>query len=237
MGGTETHELDSYVLLFDDWLGDYEVNMTVNWNIGSITPTWHFHLHINDYDSIGDTYDRKSAVGIQDGWTGNNGRFNILDDDETFYGTYNEVGLSRSDVVYSITRIDNTIYYKISQGETILRSMSQVEDHGAINSVRIKWDHSPTYTDGTSASECTDISVILGDKDNLATVSTPPEINLISPANNTAHHSETPIEISITDPDLDQVLYNWDGNTNTTWTDPYITYLPFSAGQHILNIY
>ncbi|NHK32619.1 MAG: hypothetical protein FK730_14795 [Asgard group archaeon] len=237
MGGSNTHEKDSYMLTFDDWTGDYEVNVTTSWSIQSITPTWHFNVMFYDYDSIGDTFDRKSGLSIQDGWTGSSGRFNILGVDEIFYGTYDEVGLSRSDVIFSVTRIDNTIYYKISQGGTILRSMSQVEYHGAVNCVYIYWDHSLFYTDGTSAFNCTDISVILGDKDSLPTISTPPEINLIVPVNNTAHHSETLIEIDIVDPDLDQVLYNWDGSANNTWSAPYYTYLPLSAGQHMLNIY
>jgi parallel beta-helix repeat protein len=65
----------------------------------------------------------------------------------------------------------------------------------------------------------------------------PPTIILESPINGTSHHSGTTIDVSVLDVSLDTVLYNWDGNTNITWSGSYQTSLPLSEIQHILYVY
>jgi hypothetical protein len=64
-----------------------------------------------------------------------------------------------------------------------------------------------------------------------------PQIILPYPLNNTAHHSDTKIDFSIFDLHLDDVLFNWDSSSNSTWNEPYVTLLPAGSGSHILRVY
>ncbi|MFX1536231.1 MAG: hypothetical protein ACFFDI_18605, partial [Promethearchaeota archaeon] len=67
---------------------------------------------------------------------------------------------------------------------------------------------------------------------------TAPTITLTSPANNTVHPSGTLIDVSIIDTTgVSQVLYHWDGASNTSLTSPYDVYLPSGDGQHVLHIF
>jgi parallel beta-helix repeat protein len=64
-----------------------------------------------------------------------------------------------------------------------------------------------------------------------------PTIILEFPTNDTIHHSETIINVNVTDSHLDTVLYNWDGITNKTWSGDYETSLPTIDTQHVLYVY
>jgi hypothetical protein len=64
-----------------------------------------------------------------------------------------------------------------------------------------------------------------------------PEINLISPGNNTRHPSGTEIYIEILDPHITHVKYNWDDQSNVTLVEPYNVTLPSGNGFHKLNVY
>ena len=65
-----------------------------------------------------------------------------------------------------------------------------------------------------------------------------PTITLVLPANGSSVIEGTIIQGNITGSDLHNVLYAWDDSTtNTTWSPPYITMIPGSAGEHILHVY
>ncbi|MFX1285963.1 MAG: hypothetical protein ACFFB5_20135, partial [Promethearchaeota archaeon] len=66
---------------------------------------------------------------------------------------------------------------------------------------------------------------------------TAPTITLDSPMNATTHPPETVINLTITDVNLEKVLYNWDGTTNQTLSAPYNITLPTEPGQHVLRVY
>jgi hypothetical protein len=64
-----------------------------------------------------------------------------------------------------------------------------------------------------------------------------PIITLELPTNGSVLHSNSLINISITDPQLDIVIFNWDGVNNQTFDSPYDAYLPNGDGEHILWIF
>ncbi|MFX1254812.1 MAG: Ig-like domain-containing protein [Promethearchaeota archaeon] len=67
---------------------------------------------------------------------------------------------------------------------------------------------------------------------------TDPVITLTSPASETVHQSGTTIDLSITDVNgITQVLYSWDGQSNSTLNSPYDVTLPGGEGTHTLHIY
>jgi hypothetical protein len=69
------------------------------------------------------------------------------------------------------------------------------------------------------------------------TDATEPTIVLSSPENGSANPSGTTVNASVTDLHLESVFYNWDGNTNQTWNEPYDTTLISGDGPHSLNVY
>lgn len=157
MGGTNTYEQDGYYLFFNDFEGDFEVNVTTGWSIDSTLCTWHFYFDLFDYEGIIDTANLKAGLHVEDSWLANTGRFNIAGDTTIYYGVFGEVGLSRSNVVFSIKRVDNTTHYLITQGATILKSLSLFETLGVVNCLCIAWDHSPYYSSETSTFTCLDL--------------------------------------------------------------------------------
>ena len=64
-----------------------------------------------------------------------------------------------------------------------------------------------------------------------------PMITLESPTNNTILQSRTLINVTVKDVHLSTVLFNWDGDFNQTWYEPYETYLPSGDRQHRLYVY
>lgn len=66
---------------------------------------------------------------------------------------------------------------------------------------------------------------------------TPPSISLSSHANNSEVSIEETIVLSIMDLHLSEVKYNWNGETNTTLTEPFEVNIPEESGQHILNVF
>ncbi|MFX0060803.1 MAG: SBBP repeat-containing protein [Candidatus Hermodarchaeota archaeon] len=65
-----------------------------------------------------------------------------------------------------------------------------------------------------------------------------PTVALVAPKNGTVLKSGTLINLYVNDIlGLSQILYNWDGGTNTTLEPPYDTLLPTGDGSHILRIY
>jgi 6-bladed beta-propeller protein len=64
-----------------------------------------------------------------------------------------------------------------------------------------------------------------------------PTITLLTPSNNSVGTSGTSINIAVNNTDLDTVLFNWDGTTNTTFLAPYNTTLPIGDGIHILTVF
>ena len=67
---------------------------------------------------------------------------------------------------------------------------------------------------------------------------TKPVITLRYPLNETALHSDSLVDVDVTDPNLEEVLYHWDyQGGNYTWFEPYDAYTPLGAGDHILHVY
>lgn len=66
---------------------------------------------------------------------------------------------------------------------------------------------------------------------------TTPLVTLESPINNTIQRSRTLIKITVKDAHLSNVFFNWDGDFNQTWSEPYETYLPRGDLQHRLYVY
>ncbi len=64
-----------------------------------------------------------------------------------------------------------------------------------------------------------------------------PLVILYSPANNTVQPSGTLVNVSITDDDLDTVLYRWDSGTWSVWPAPYDTQVPAPEGTHRLEVF
>ncbi|MFX1251451.1 MAG: SBBP repeat-containing protein [Promethearchaeota archaeon] len=67
-----------------------------------------------------------------------------------------------------------------------------------------------------------------------------PDINLLSPANNSAAQSGSTIDLDITDQNsgVSHVLYNWDGApSNTTLAAPYDLIVPSGEVSHILEVF
>ena len=63
-----------------------------------------------------------------------------------------------------------------------------------------------------------------------------PQVILNSPSNNTVQNSGVLVDVSISDNDLDTVLFHWDGGSWAVWAAPYDTYLPTGDGQHSLYV-
>ncbi|MHA1781228.1 MAG: Ig-like domain-containing protein [Candidatus Thorarchaeota archaeon] len=67
---------------------------------------------------------------------------------------------------------------------------------------------------------------------------TAPVILLSSPSNGSEIQSGTLIDLSVTEPHIDYVRYNWDGGTNSTLTSPFdISTSGLTEGTHILTVY
>ncbi len=64
-----------------------------------------------------------------------------------------------------------------------------------------------------------------------------PEIVLISPVNNTVVGVSELVQLSISDTNLEVVLYNWDASIDDIWIEPYETTVPSEEGEHILYVY
>ncbi|MFX0060792.1 MAG: SBBP repeat-containing protein [Candidatus Hermodarchaeota archaeon] len=67
-----------------------------------------------------------------------------------------------------------------------------------------------------------------------------PDINLLSPANNSAAQSGSTIDLDITDQNsgVSHVLYNWDGApSNTTLAAPYDLTVPSGEVSHVLEVF
>jgi hypothetical protein len=69
------------------------------------------------------------------------------------------------------------------------------------------------------------------------TDATAPTILLTSPEDGSASPSGTAVNVTVTDLHLESVLYNWDGSTNETWSEPYETTVASGEGPHSLNVY
>lgn len=65
---------------------------------------------------------------------------------------------------------------------------------------------------------------------------TVPSIILNSPANESVHSSNTIIDLTVSDTNLDTVMYKWDYNTWTVFPSPYDLTLPSGDGNHLLFI-
>jgi hypothetical protein len=67
---------------------------------------------------------------------------------------------------------------------------------------------------------------------------TPPIIELLSPEDESIHHSGEVIDLNISDVSgINTVLYKWDNDTNATLSSPYDVTLPQGTGLHILYVY
>jgi parallel beta-helix repeat protein len=66
---------------------------------------------------------------------------------------------------------------------------------------------------------------------------TPPEISLINPSNNSTHLSGTRIDIEVSDPILDTVMYKWDDDDYNVRSSGFSTSLPEGNGVHNLHIF
>ena len=67
---------------------------------------------------------------------------------------------------------------------------------------------------------------------------TAPEIVLLSPENSAILHTDTLINISITDNfAVEKALFNWDGTENSTFSPPYSINLVAINGTHRLNVF
>ncbi|MFW9997107.1 MAG: SBBP repeat-containing protein, partial [Candidatus Odinarchaeota archaeon] len=66
-----------------------------------------------------------------------------------------------------------------------------------------------------------------------------PEVQLLSPENNTVQKSGTTIDINVTDTlsGVKQVVYNWDDQSNTTLLDPYDLAVISEEIEHVLEVY
>lgn len=64
-----------------------------------------------------------------------------------------------------------------------------------------------------------------------------PDVLILSPSNNTLQKPNTFVNVSIVDPNLLSVVYNWNGTANTTGSGLVLTLLPPTPGTWVLNIY
>lgn len=150
MGGIKTREYDDYTLFFNEVSGDYDVNLSTSWDIGGIGSAWHFLMRLIYFDNNTDTFFEHAGWQIQDGWTANTGRFNVRDNETYYPGTTNEVGLVRSNVVFRIQRINGDVYFTITEGVTIIKSMTINDLDHTVSKLVINFGPNPSYTVGTS---------------------------------------------------------------------------------------
>jgi len=64
-----------------------------------------------------------------------------------------------------------------------------------------------------------------------------PEVILINPNELDIINSQRDIEVSVEDPHLLWVKFNWDNKVNSTVLDTYVFHIPETDGLHVLNIY
>ncbi len=74
-------------------------------------------------------------------------------------------------------------------------------------------------------------------KFHFITDDTVPIIQLVSVTNNSFYPPETPIDLVITDTNLDRVMYHWEDGPNQSLSYPYSVPLPYEEGSHLLSIY
>nr|MDO8110468.1 NosD domain-containing protein [Candidatus Sigynarchaeota archaeon] len=65
----------------------------------------------------------------------------------------------------------------------------------------------------------------------------PPVITLVSPGNNTIQRPGIMIDLTVTDPNLSSVVFNWNGSVNQTLVAPYDLSIPAIDGSRQLRVY
>jgi hypothetical protein len=108
-------------------------------------------------------------------------------------------------------------------------------------SLSYPWQIQPPGTEGQYTLNLffTDFAGNTNNETFLFTVdNTKPQIQLMSPQNNSVHTSGTSISLNVSDDNpINEVLYNWDSSNNQTTDPPYIITLPANDSLHTLRIY
>ncbi len=199
-----------------------------------------------------------------DGGAGSGGRIKIA-----YLSYLNTTGSTISEGIdgtfdkYQADPIKPTIELTGTGNNTIHKSgtpiVANISDSRNIQLVRYNWDSRANYTiqlNDSSYQLVTQLPAVDGTHTlevfaqdlpgnwnhqtfTYITDDTSPIITLRFPNNNTVHHSESLIDLTVSDAiSLDQVLYNWDGlGDNESVSEPFEILLPGDDGLHNLTIY
>jgi hypothetical protein len=148
------------------------------------------------------------------------------------------------------------VYLAVLSDYAVLRSSTEVDvdiDEANLDTVLYAWDEPayiewlPEYINETPTGDGIHRLFVyandsLGHETNVTFTftidDTEPLITLRYPANETALHSDSLVDVDVTDPNLDKVLYHWDfQGGNYTWYEPYDAYTPLGEGEHVLHVY
>ncbi|NHJ48915.1 MAG: hypothetical protein FK733_14110 [Asgard group archaeon] len=159
-GGTpNTYLEESYYLIFADCDDDFSVELTVEWSVYSDSTIWHTLLEVGSYDYFTNGFTRHAAVGTRDSWSGNSGYYRLYQNGQWYNSlNYGEVGTSKSNVKFIVSRTMGQVLCRIMEGSTIKWQRYYSSSTEDVNAIRIFFKHHTSYFAGPTTFTINSIS-------------------------------------------------------------------------------